>query len=155
KLQLIQIGICVDKEIETYIKTKSIENWCKLLPAVPLREIPQFIIDCDLPVLPFPDFMAWRVSSPIKLMEYLAMGKKALAPNIESFTDVFNEKADLIFLYNSKVDDPITEISLNIAHIIDGSLLENHISKDATDFVDSNYTWDEQASNLFDFCKHL
>lgn len=154
-LQLIQIGICVDKEIVNYIETKKIDEWCKLLPPVPLKEIPQYIQDCDLPVLPFPNFMAWRVSSPIKLMEYLAMGKKALAPNIEAFTDVFKNKSDLIFLYDSKANNQVDEISKNIAQIIDDNLLKKYSPQKATDFVSSNYTWDKQANNLFDFCEKL
>lgn len=155
KLELVQVGICVDKEIENYIINKKIEDWCKLLPPVPLQNIPQLIADCDLPVLPFPDFMAWRVSSPIKLMEYLAMGKKSLAPNIEAFTDVFKNTPDLIFLYESTSNNIIKELSKSIAHIIDASLLEKHNPQNAVDFVCSNYTWDKQANNLFEFCKSL
>lgn len=154
-LHLTQIGICVDKEIETYIKSQRIDSWCELLPPVPLVEIPQHIIDCDLPVLPFPNFMAWRVSSPIKLMEYLAMGKKALAPNIEAFTDVFKDNPELIFLYDANEENQIQELSENIARIIDDSLLERQIEQSAFNFVDSNYTWDKQANNLFDFCNSL
>ena len=75
-IELTLVGICVDRGIESYIKSNNLEDWCKLLKPVPLEDIPQYIMDCDLPVLPFPNFMAWRVSSPIKLMEYLAMGKK-------------------------------------------------------------------------------
>jgi glycosyltransferase involved in cell wall biosynthesis len=91
KIQLVQIGICVDTSIPKYVEQTGIEEWCKLLPPVPLKEIPRLVSNADLPVMPFPNFMAWRVSSPIKLMEYLAMGKKVLAPNIEAFTDVFHE----------------------------------------------------------------
>jgi len=155
KLNLIQVGICVDKEIVNYIETKKIDEWCKLLPPVPLKEIPQYIKDCDLPVLPFPNFMAWRVSSPIKLMEYLAMGKKALAPKIEAFTDVFEKESNLIFLYDAKADNQVEQISENIAQIIDNNLLDNFEPQEAINFVSANYTWDSQANNLFEFCKSL
>jgi glycosyltransferase involved in cell wall biosynthesis len=99
-IELIQVGIVVDDQIKEYIKENKLESWCKLLPPVPLDEIPQLIANSDLPVLPFPHFMAWRVSSPIKLMEYLAMCKKVLAPNMEAFTDVFGENSNLVFYYN-------------------------------------------------------
>lgn len=154
-IELTIVGICVDKEIETYIKSNNLEDWCRLLKPVPLEDIPQYIMDCDLPVLPFPNFMAWRVSSPIKLMEYLAMGKKALAPNLEAFTDVFAKDSDLIFLYDATNDNQIVEIGENIARIIDNNLLKAHKPQDAIDFVSTNYTWDKQANNLFDFCENL
>ncbi|REG89965.1 glycosyltransferase [Winogradskyella sediminis] len=154
-IELTLVGICVDREIESYINSNNLEDWCKLLKPVPLEDIPQYIMDCDLPVLPFPNFMAWRVSSPIKLMEYLAMGKKALAPNIEAFTDVFEKDSDLIFLYDATRDNQIEEISKNIAQIIDQNLLKEHKPQNAIDFVSANYTWDKQANNLFDFCETL
>ena len=101
-IELIQIGICVDQSIPNYLKEHRLESWCKLLPAVPLDEIPELVLNTDLPVLPFPNFMAWRVSSPIKLMEYLAMGKKVLAPDMEAFTDVFGQHPDLVFYFDTR-----------------------------------------------------
>jgi len=154
-IELTLVGICVDRGIESYIKSNNLEDWCKLLKPVPLEDIPQYIMDCDLPVLPFPNFMAWRVSSPIKLMEYLAMGKKALAPDLEAFTDVFGKDSKLIFLYDATRDNQIEEISKSIAQIIDRNLLNEHKSQNTIDFVSANYTWDKQANNLFDFCKSL
>lgn len=154
-LQLVQIGICVDKSIESYIKEQKIESWCKLLPPVDLKEIPQYIANADLPVLPFPDFMAWRVSSPIKLMEYLAMGKKVLAPNMEAFTDVFANHPDLIFYYNTNAENQVNEISDCIKQIIDDSLLEQVNPQDCVDFVSSKMTWEQQANRLLNFCVNL
>lgn len=154
-LHLIQIGICVDEEIKTYIKTNNLEMWCKLLPPVPLDEIPQIIANSDLPVLPFPNFLAWRVSSPIKLMEYLAMGKKVLAPNMEAFTDVFKNKPELIFYYNTNAKNQISEISHNISQIIDKSLTQEVKQEDCVNFVSSHITWEKQTGKLLNFCLNL
>lgn len=156
EIELIQIGIRVDKAIDDYIENHNLYKWCKLLPPVDITEIPQMIADCDLPVLPFPDFMAWRVSSPIKLMEYLAMGKKVLAPDMESFTDVFSEGSNLVFYYNTNNSDKIGTLSKGIKQIIDKHLLKNgNFYPEARDFVTNNYTWGIQASYLLEFCSDL
>ncbi len=154
-IELIQLGICVDSSIPKYIAIQNIENWCKLLPPVALSEIPQYVADADLPVLAFPDFMAWRVSSPIKLMEYLAMGKKVLAPNIEAFTDVFINHPDLIFYYDTKAPNQIEEIGNRISLIIDEDLMSKVRIDDCREFVSNTYTWEIQANKLLNFAQTL
>ena len=155
-IELIQVGITVDKEIMEYIEESAIGSWCKILPPVSLKEIPQLIANCDLPVLPFPDFMAWRVSSPIKLMEYLAMGKKVLVPDMECFTDVFGSRSDLVFYYKSNSQEPVKEIAKAIRSILDNNALAYcNFSAEIRAFVLERYTWQTQAAKLFDFCEAL
>jgi len=155
-IELIQVGITVDKEIMEYIEESAIGSWCKILPPVSLKEIPQLIANCDLPVMPFPDFMAWRVSSPIKLMEYLAMGKKVLVPDMECFTDVFGSRSDLVFYYKSNSQEPVKEIAKAIRSILDNNALAYcNFSAEIRAFVLERYTWQTQAAKLFDFCEAL
>ena len=153
-IELIQIGICVDGSIPKYINDNGLENWCKLLAPVPLHKIPQLVANSDLPILPFPNFMAWRVSSPIKLMEYLSMGKKVLAPNMEAFTDVFKNQDDLIFYFDTNADNQIEEIANRIINIIDQEALKTVDKATLFNFV-QQYSWKNQADKLFTFCKYL
>lgn len=155
-ISLIQVGVCVDKDIERYIKENNLSSWCELLPPVSLEKIPAMIENCDLPVLPFPHYMPWRVSSPIKLMEYLAMGKKVLAPNMEAFTDVFGHNSDLIYYFDSQTEDSIIAIKNAIKAIIVNKELDNgNYFPAAREFVENNYTWEKQSEKLFNFCKSL
>jgi len=155
-IELKQVGFHSDKAVYTYIKEKRLEKWCILLEALPLTEMPKMISGCDLPVLPFPDFMAWRVSSPIKLMEYLAMGKKVLAPDMECFTDVFGKSSDKVFYYERESVDPVSAIAEAIKEIIDNNLLnEVRFYPENRAYVMEHYTWEKQASKLFNFCKSL
>lgn len=155
QIRLRQIGIVVDLSISDYITKNKIENWCELLPSENLSKMPQYIANSDLPVLPFPNFMAWRVSSPIKLMEYLAMGKKVLAPNLEAFTDVFGSKEESVFYFDSTKNNDIQEMSNKIKEIIDFDLTKKHNPLLLVEFVKSNYTWEKQAENLLEFCQNL
>lgn len=155
-VELLQVGICVDNEIKDYISNYKLESWCKLLPSVPLSEIPAFIAQCDLPVLPFPNFMAWRVSSPIKLMEYLAMGKKVLAPNMEAFTDVFGTDSELVFYFDTNHPNQVEAIAEKLKAILDEKILDKgNYFPQARQFVSENYTWEKQSEKLFNFCRTL
>jgi len=155
-VELVQVGICVDKEIKYYINDNKLETWCKLLPPVPLSVIPEFIAKCDLPILPFPNFMAWRVSSPIKLMEYLAMGKKVMAPNMEAFTDVFGTDSELVFYFDTNHPNQVEAIAEKLKAILDEKILnKGNYFPQARKFVSENYTWEKQSEKLFNFCKAI
>ena len=155
-VELLQVGITVDNEIKDYINNNKLESWCKLLPSVPLSEIPAFIAQCDLPVLPFPNFMAWRVSSPIKLMEYLAMGKKVMAPNMEAFTDVFGTDSELVFYFDTNNPNQVEAIFEKLKAILDEKILDKgNFFPQARQFVSENYTWEKQSEKLFNFCHSL
>lgn len=153
-IELLQVGIIVDKKITDYVHSNKLEYWCKLLSPVSLEDIPQFIANIDLPVLPFPNFMAWRVSSPIKLMEYLAMGKKVLAPNMEAFTDVFKSNKELLYYFNTNASDQVLELKNTIEAIYNE---DNFVTfkEECSNFVAENYTWNRQAQKLFNFAQKL
>lgn len=156
-IELIQIGKIVDKELKTYIDKKNIGKWCKLYDAKPLNDIPSLVAKCDLPVLPFPNFMAWRVSSPIKLMEYLAMGKPVLAPNMECFTDILSTDSGMITYYDINEQNTIEAITHAIINIVKDFKIQQNFIKytKAIEFATKHFTWQVQVKNLIDFCKNI
>ncbi len=60
----------------------------RVVPPVPYDDIPNFLVQAHIGVLPFPDEEKFRVSSPIKLFEYMAAGMPILATRIVCHTDV-------------------------------------------------------------------
>jgi len=56
--------------------------------AVPHNEVPAVLSRVQVGVLPFPDEEKYRVSSPLKLFEYMASGLSILATKIACHTDV-------------------------------------------------------------------
>lgn len=62
-----------------------------ILPSVPGQLVPYILANADVGVLPFPDEERFRVSSPIKLFEYLAAGMPILATKIACHTDVIRQ----------------------------------------------------------------
>jgi glycosyltransferase involved in cell wall biosynthesis len=75
-------------ELDSMVHSLHLQDHVRILGPVPLERIPAFIASAHAGVLPFPALMWWRVSSPIKLMEYLAMGKPVIVTDIEAHRDV-------------------------------------------------------------------
>jgi glycosyltransferase involved in cell wall biosynthesis len=73
-------------ELEYYAKEHG--KYIYINPPVPHNEIPDWLSKAHVGSLPFPDEEKFRVSSPIKLFEYLASGLPVLATKIVCHTDV-------------------------------------------------------------------
>lgn len=157
EIELVQIGKVVDKSIRQFIENNHYEKWCYLYDAKPLNEIPALVAKCDLPFLPFPDFLAWRVSSPIKLMEYMAMGKPVLVPDMECFTDILPADSGMVYYYNLHAENLIDEMADAIVKRIEhqNSCREYVKERTCIEYVSENFTWKRQAENLMQFCLSL
>jgi glycosyltransferase involved in cell wall biosynthesis len=60
----------------------------RVYPPIPHSQIPGWLQESHIGVLPFPDEEKFRVSSPIKLFEYMAAGLPVMATRIVCHTDV-------------------------------------------------------------------
>jgi glycosyltransferase involved in cell wall biosynthesis len=75
-----------------------------VVPPVPHQEIPDLLGQAHVGVLPFPDEEKFRVSSPIKLFEYMASGLPVLATRIACHTDVLRERDCVFWSEGSNVE---------------------------------------------------
>lgn len=70
----------------------------ELVGSVRHDEIPALLAEAHVGVLPFPDELKFRVSSPIKLFEYLASGLSILATRIACHTDVIDDDEIVVWI---------------------------------------------------------
>jgi glycosyltransferase involved in cell wall biosynthesis len=62
-------------------------------PPVPHAQVPGLLAEADVGVLPFPDELKFRVSSPIKLFEYLAAGLPVLTTDLPFMHEILGGHA--------------------------------------------------------------
>jgi glycosyltransferase involved in cell wall biosynthesis len=62
-----------------------------VIPPIPFDQVPDFLSQVHVGVLPFPDEEKFRVCSPIKLFEYMAAGLPILATRVCCHTDVLKD----------------------------------------------------------------
>ncbi len=110
---------------------------------VPHEQIPDILAWAHIGVLPFPDEQRFRVSSPIKLFEYMAAGLPILATRISCHTDVVEDGEYAFWAENAEVSgllQPLQAIWKNQRSLAD---MGNKASRAA-----QNWTWHESASKL-------
>lgn len=76
----------------------------RVIPPVPHEHIPALLGRAHVGALPFPDRKKFRVSSPIKLFEYMAAGMPILATRIACHTDVIGEKKFVFWAEGDSVE---------------------------------------------------
>ncbi len=115
------------------------------------EKMPEIVSMADVGLLPFPDLIWWRVSSPIKLMEFLAMEKPVIVTDIEAHRDVLSGEEAACFVRQSRPED------------LAGGILEAYAARKKLKaagkrnraLVQSRYTWERQAAHLFDYLERM
>jgi len=138
-------------ELESLIRELDLENNVFLHKSVPYEDVPKYIASCDIGILPFPNLNWWRVSSPLKLMEYLAMGKSVIVTNIEAHREVLNGLPCGIFIKSHNVE----EIARAIERVYHRRHELRKRGRMGREMVIRKYSWDKQAENLINFLKAL
>ncbi len=128
-------------ELENYSREKGKHVY--IYPSVPHEEIPAWLSKAHIGALPFPDEEKFRVSSPIKLFEYLAAGLPVLATRIVCHTDVIEDN-DVAFWAESADQEGLYN-ALMLALENREKLAE--MGKDATSLAEK-WTWQSSAAKL-------
>lgn len=137
-------------EFNRLVRKHRLEEFVKIYPRVPYSEVPNWIAMADLPVIPLPENDWWNVSSPLKLMEYMAMAKPIALTGILAHRNVVYHEP---FVFYFKPGD-IHGLAQAIGKAIASSNLKT-LGKLARVFALENYTWDKQAHKLLDYLTEI
>ncbi len=150
KLVIIGNGLGRDN-VEKLIRERKLQSCVELLSPVPQEEIPNFIQAADCGIIPLPDYKFWRISSPLKLFEYLAMSKPVILSRIEAHVSVLNDRPAGIYLESVSPEA--------IADAINSAYQHRHKMKEWGDsgrrLVMENYTWHNQTEQLIRYLSEL
>ena len=120
-----------------------------LLDTVENSSVPNFIAAADFGVCPLPNEWRWQVSSPLKVYEYLAMGKPVLATGIAAHNSVIMHKKNGILIKNSSVEELSNGIRLTIRNIDE---LKKYTLDHRSEVI-SQYSWTSIAYTMHRFMK--
>jgi glycosyltransferase involved in cell wall biosynthesis len=134
-------------QLECLIRYLNLEKNVVLRSPVPYEHVPGYIAGCDMGVLPFPNINWWRVSSPLKLLEYLAVGKPVLVTELEAHRDVLGHSSCGIFIKSSCPDEIANGIEK--AFRVKDRLPE--MGQSGKKICSQFYTWQKQAQKLISF----
>lgn len=115
----------------------------RVIPSVPHDQIQNWLAQAHVGVLPFPDEVKFRVSSPIKMFEYAASGLVILATKIECHTGVIGNGKYVIWAKGSTVESFVESLK-EIWEARDILIDRGKQAEKAA----PQWTWARSASNL-------
>jgi glycosyltransferase involved in cell wall biosynthesis len=122
------------------------------IPAVEHEKIPSYIAMCDVGVIPLPtQNIWWRVSSPLKTLEYLGMGKPIIATDIPFHREIFEKGECGVLIQNS---EPAT-IANAIVYLFNHKEKLVVMGRKGREIIEQYYTWEKSAQDLEDFIKKI
>jgi glycosyltransferase involved in cell wall biosynthesis len=150
KLSLIQTDICflivgdgpLKQWVENQIQARGLQENVVLPGAVPRQKVPLYIAAMDIALAPYPESGA-SYFSPLKVFEYMAMGKAVAATDMGQCSALLKEGAGLLL--------PVGEPSLwadkikQLLHSPEDCLA---MGEKARQRVLSDYTWEKNAQRI-------
>jgi len=83
--QLLLVGTGPKEDLQwirDLAEREGVKDQVRFLGPVPHEQVPQILEECDIGLSPLPDLLSYRVSSPTKVFEYLAMGLVVIASDL-------------------------------------------------------------------------
>ena len=106
------------------------------------KDVPKFLVDCDILVIPRPLTKVTKISYPSKLTEYLAMGKAVISSNMGDADKVIKHGVNGL-LYTPENMEELTGLLLSLQ---DRDLRER-LGKEAVKPA-RQLSWDNQSKEL-------
>ena len=101
----------MEHEMAEHSERSEFFHYC---PKVPRNEIQSILAANHIGILPMPDIPVWRISSPLKLAEYLAAGLLIVGPEHSGNQLEGGEDWDLLTPSEDWVDDAVGRIKRTI-----------------------------------------
>jgi len=140
-------------EVERAIEEEHLNAFVTFTGMVPHDEVPKYLAACDILVLPYTPFRDGSefFGSPIKLFEYMAMGKGIVASNLGQIGEVLrhNDNAYLI-----KPGDR-RELMRGIFELAKDDVLRKRLGSKARKDVVAKYTWKQNAERVIEAYEKL
>jgi glycosyltransferase involved in cell wall biosynthesis len=153
-IKLIFIGIDPSKKSDLIelCKKLNIKDNVEFIPRVEYDDIPFYIDECDAGVIPLPPQNRWwRVSAPLKTLEYLARAKPVITTNIPFHCSIF-DKGKCGLLINSSDKVALAQAITIMYKNKDELKIMGEIGRN---IVEKYYTWEKSALELEKFIKKM
>lgn len=132
-------------KLQEKAQSLELESSFRLLDPVSYEDMPLYIALADIGILPFPDLEWWRVSSPLKLLEYLSMEKPVVATDIEAHRQVLGTSSAGFFAVSNNPEDLSKAI---LKAYKSGAVQLKKRGAEGRKLVSLQYTWNKQAERL-------
>lgn len=141
-LMLVGDGI-LRNELESLSKKLRIDDALIITGRVNHSEIPNYIDMFDIAVIPNSN----EYRSPIKMFEYMAMGKAIIAPDQPPILSVIENETTGFIFKNGNIDD----LTKSIEMALDSEEKCQNVGRNAKKLVFDKFTWDAHATAILNY----
>lgn len=131
------------EEFESLVEKLGLHDNVLIHPPIQFNKVPSFINSADCGILPFPDLEWWNTSGPLKLNEYLAIGKPVILTDIAAHRSVIGNEPFGFYSLNEQPE--------YLAKAIESAYEQKNIetlSQKARMFALKELTWKRQAQKI-------
>jgi len=128
--------------LEEYITQENINHYFVFTGRLPHEQVPKYIAAMDIAVIPDSN----KYGSPVKLFEYMAMGKAVVAPRLAPMEDVLTEGIDGM-LFEPKNKEQLKKL---LAALIEDSEKRVWLGQNARRTVYKKHLWVHNAQQIID-----
>lgn len=130
--------------LRTMISEKNLKDNVIIHDTVEQSIVPQFIGLCDVGLVPLPLNNYWRFQSPLKLLEYLSMGKTVLISDIPAHRAVIGTEKCGVYISSIKQ----SEIMKSIEYVYHNKQYLDNWGKIGRKIIKKGFTWEKVAKDL-------
>jgi glycosyltransferase involved in cell wall biosynthesis len=118
---------------------------------VPHKEVNKYMVSCDVLIAPYQKEVTiqglgntcqWM--SPLKIFEYMAMGKSILSSDLPALREVLKHRKNSLLALPEDIDGWVSNLKL----VRDDLILRDELGKNAKKDFEDNYTWESRAHNI-------
>ncbi len=148
-----------DKEISKYKKDFINQSNIFFYGYINHMDIKNYIYLSDICLLPnLPDVKIFsdnkyidigKYTSPLKMFDYMSIGKPIIASNLENLKEVLNHNQNALLCSHNELNEWINAVDT----LYSDKKLRIFIGKNAKNDLDNNYLWEVRIKNIFNFSK--
>lgn len=137
-------------ELKHLAETEGITERVSFVGAIPRTEIPEYLSQSKVSVLPNTPSVPSQFSSPLKLFEYMASGIPIVASALPVFQEILTDERNAIFF---EPGNPHS-LAAAIKKLVDSPGLAARIGYTAKEDA-KNYTYDKRAEKIIELIEEL
>jgi glycosyltransferase involved in cell wall biosynthesis len=138
-------------EVGKIVEENGTKSYLWFAENIPHGEIPEYLSACDILVSPHVTMADGSefFGSPIKIFEYMAMGKPIVASRVGQISEILYANVNALLV---EPGDP-AQLADAILRLAGDFVLRNKLGAEARQTLLSNYTWKHNARRFLDCCR--
>ncbi|MBN1866648.1 glycosyltransferase family 4 protein [Candidatus Sumerlaeota bacterium] len=137
-------------DIEARARALGVRDRVRFTGFVNPVQVPEYVSKAGVVVVPTRDSPQGRYNSPLKLFEYMALGKPIVASDLEGIREVLEHERNALLFRRDDADD----LAAQLRRLLDSPSLQERLARQALSDA-AQYTWENRAAAVLRFIESL